>query len=113
MLRINRMFTILLLLALILSACPSASLPSSAPPTGTPIPPTATPTPTPLPSRDAHMRADQIVSKALEGNLLNDPTTRRFYVLLPPNYFYNEKRYPVVYVLPWGAWRSRRWLLWI
>ena len=94
--------------ALILSACQSMRLPPPAPPvvqsvpTAMPAPATATPTPTPLPPRNAHLQVDQIVSQALEGNLLNDPTTRRFYVLLPPNYFYSEKHYPVVYVLPWG-----------
>ncbi len=99
MLHINRLFTVLLLVALLLSACQPMPLPSSAPPTATPIPATATP----LPPTRAHRQVDHMVSKALEGNLLNDPTTRQFYVLLPPNYYYSEKRYPVVYVLPWGT----------
>lgn len=110
---IPTLLCLLFVAVLALSACQSAPLPSSAPP-ATPIPPTATPMPTsepptattpkptPLPPTRAHQLADQLVSKALEGNLLNDPTTRRFKVLLPPNYFYTDKRYPVVYVLPWG-----------
>ncbi len=47
------------------------------------------------------VKADQITSQALAGNLLGDPATRPFYVLLPPSYETGEERYPVVYVLHW------------
>lgn len=109
----SMLLNLFVITALVLSACQSAVLPPSAavttpvPALATPMPTaeppaTATPKPTPLPPTRAHRQDDLIVSKALEGNLLNDPATRNFYVLLPPNYFYSEKRYPVVYVLPWG-----------
>ena len=37
----------------------------------------------------------------MAGNLLGDPTTRTYSVLLPPSYATSDKRYPVVYVLHW------------
>ena len=40
-----------------------------------------------------------MTSLALEGNLLGDPTTRGYYIYLPPGYESSDKRYPVVYVL--------------
>jgi S-formylglutathione hydrolase FrmB len=45
---------------------------------------------------------DKIASKALAGNLLGDPAERTVYVILPPGYETSGKRYPVVYVMPWG-----------
>ena len=62
----------------------------------------ANPTPTPVtlaaPGKVA-TTFGKITSQALAGNLLGDPTTRTYYVLLPPDYAASEKRYPVVYVL--------------
>ena len=46
-------------------------------------------------------RQGKITSKALAGNLLGDPATRTYSVLLPPSYATSDKRYPVVYVLHW------------
>ena len=45
------------------------------------------------------IKKGEITSEALAGNLLGDPATRNYYVLLPPNYAASDKRYPVVYVL--------------
>ncbi len=64
----------------------------------------ANPTPTPTPVTLAApgqvaTTFGKITSQALAGNLLGDPTTRIFYVLLPPGYAGSDKRYPVVYVL--------------
>ena len=41
----------------------------------------------------------EITSQALANNLLGDPTTRKYYIYLPPGYDASDKRYPVVYVL--------------
>ena len=62
----------------------------------------ATPTPVLIaaPGKVATI-VDKITSQALAGNLLNDPATRTFYVLLPASYATSDKRYPVVYVLHW------------
>ena len=64
----------------------------------------ANPTPTPVtlaaPDKVA-TTLGKITSQALAGNLLGDPTTRTYYVLLPPGYAASDKRYPVVYVLHW------------
>jgi enterochelin esterase-like enzyme len=43
-----------------------------------------------------------ITSPALEGNLLGDPATRPLNVLLPPGYEGSDRRYPVLYALPWA-----------
>ena len=43
---------------------------------------------------------DSIVSQSLEGNLLNDPSTRSMTIYLPPSYDTTEDtRYPVIYYL--------------
>ncbi len=62
----------------------------------------ATPTPAPIaaPGKVATI-VDKITSQALAGNLLGDPATRTFFVLLPASYATSDKRYPVVYVLHW------------
>ncbi|NWG14911.1 MAG: hypothetical protein HXY20_15430 [Acidobacteria bacterium] len=66
------------------------------------------PTFTPQPAKPAvatpaiELLPEKITSQALAGNLLGDPTERTAYVLLPPGYAASEKRYPVVYVMPWG-----------
>lgn len=62
----------------------------------------ATPTPTPIaaPGKVAAI-LDKITSQALAGNLLGDPATRTFFVILPASYATSDKRYPVVYVLHW------------
>lgn len=123
----------LLLLGVMLAGCvapAAAPSPTSVPPTATPQPPTATPQPptatpmppaatpvppttTPVPAAptaagEFQLKSDKITSQALAGNLLNDPATRSFYVLLPPSYSTSGKRYPVVYVLHWytGQYRS-------
>ena len=43
----------------------------------------------------------RIASQALANNLIGDPSTRFFYVYLPPGYDDSHKRYPVVFVLHW------------
>jgi enterochelin esterase-like enzyme len=48
------------------------------------------------------LTSEKITSRALAGNLLGDPAERRVYILLPPGYAASDKRYPVVYVMPWG-----------
>ncbi|MBK6433221.1 hypothetical protein [Candidatus Amarolinea dominans] len=65
----------------------------------TPVPPTPVP-PTATPGK-VETKKGEITSQALAGNLLGDPTTREFYVLLPSSYATSDKRYPVVYVLHW------------
>ena len=42
---------------------------------------------------------DKFNSVALANNIVNEPTEKEFYVLLPPSYFDGNKRYPVVYYL--------------
>jgi hypothetical protein len=56
---------------------------------------------TPLPAGKVELgiTSDQIASEALAGNLLGDPATRQFNVILPPGYATGDARYPVVYVL--------------
>ena len=47
-----------------------------------------------------HLEFVRLDSRALDGNLLGDPSTRELGVLLPPSYFdAPERRYPVVYLL--------------
>ncbi len=83
----------------------ATSMPSTATPTL--VPPTATPTsgaappapPSPAVMGEVKLELGEITSQALAGNLLGDPTTRKYYVLLPPSYGTSDKRYPVVYVL--------------
>ncbi|MGB4803567.1 MAG: alpha/beta fold hydrolase [Anaerolineae bacterium] len=106
MLRFNRSFVILVLAALLAACAGPAAVPTATPvpPTATPVPPTATPVPpTPvLPTATPgkiETKKGEITSQALAGNLLGDPTTREFYVLLPSSYATSDKRYPVVYVL--------------
>jgi enterochelin esterase-like enzyme len=70
-------------------ACAQAETPTPEPPKPTPVP-------------MAEMRTETIKSPALEGNLLGDPAERTVYVILPPDYAATDKRYPVVYVMPWG-----------
>ena len=60
----------------------------------------ATPVPRPVVLGEAELTAGEIDSQALAGNLLGDPATRTFFVLLPPSYNSGDKRYPVVFVLP-------------
>ena len=57
--------------------------------------------PTPATAGKIETTKGLITSKALAGNLLGDPTTRTYSVLLPPSYGTSDKRYPVVYVLHW------------
>lgn len=78
----------LLLVVSILAACQPIRPPERLPATEEP--------------RTVTVKADEITSKALEGNLLGDPATRKFFLILPPSYATSDKRYPVVYVLPWG-----------
>lgn len=102
MLYFNRLFTTLILVALIFSACQ----PILQPPPVQPAPTSTTP-PTVAPADTANLKMElknlKFTSHALAGNLLGDPATRTIYVLLPPSYATSEKHYPVVYVLPWGA----------
>jgi enterochelin esterase-like enzyme len=89
---------------------PTQPVPTSVPPTMTP-PPTVAPAVQPIPSPQpatptavAASRFDEvsITSQALAGNLLGDPAERKVYVVLPPGYDTSGKRYPVLYVMPWG-----------
>ena len=105
MVRIRYGVYVLVLLMLLLSACQPAQ------PVGVPaLAPTTAPTPTVTPAPTVRstapvnvtMKKDEMTSKALEGNLLGDPATRDFYVILPAEYDATNSRYPVVYVLPWG-----------
>ena len=79
------------------SLTPVQVSPTKAPP----ILPTFTPTPanTPTPTIQVEIQQGKITSQALAGNLLGDPKTRDYFVLLPPGYATNRVRYPVVYVL--------------
>lgn len=111
----NRWLTVfgVLLIWALLSACaasPVAPMTTPLPPTAASIPSTHTPvsptpvaaTPTPMAptsSDRVEVRSGVITSQALAGNLLGDPVTRQFNVLLPPNYAASDKRYPVVYML--------------
>ncbi len=109
-------FSILLIVALLVACGSPAAAPTatSVPPTATPIPPPPTPVPpTPEPTAVAEppaapppaapgkveIKKGEITSEALAGNLLGDPNTRKFYVVLPPSYATSDKHYPVVYVL--------------
>ena len=100
-----------LLITALLAACGSpaaAPTATTVPPAPTSIPPTATPLPNPTPTPvmlaapgKVATTFGNITSQALAGNLLGDPTTRKYYILLPPDYAASDKRYPVVYVLHW------------
>jgi enterochelin esterase-like enzyme len=48
------------------------------------------------------LKREKITSQALAGNLLGDPAERRVFVVLPPGYATSDKRYPVLYLLPWA-----------
>jgi pimeloyl-ACP methyl ester carboxylesterase len=48
------------------------------------------------------VKSEKVTSQALAGNLLGDPAERTVYVLLPPGYAASDRRYPVVYVMPWA-----------
>jgi S-formylglutathione hydrolase len=90
------------------TVAPPAEPPTVAPtaeaPTATPTaPPTTQPVPSPAPTVPAVQYVyDTITSQALAGNLLGDPVERTAHILLPPGYAASDKRYPVVYVTPWG-----------
>lgn len=108
MLRTHRPFTLLvfvLMLCLLCSCQPiqappiqNTPSPASSP---APIPPTAA-APASAVSPKVELTAVTINSQALAGNLIGDPTMRRVFILLPPDYETSEERYPVVYVMPWG-----------
>ncbi|MEC4681055.1 MAG: alpha/beta hydrolase family protein [Nitrospirota bacterium] len=42
---------------------------------------------------------DELVSRSLQGNLLNDPSVKPMMIYLPPSYADENTRYPVVYYL--------------
>jgi hypothetical protein len=88
MIRINQIVISLVLLALILSGCKPVEAPAG-----------VAPATLPAGKVELGITADQITSAALAGNLLGDPATRPFNVILPPGYAAGEIRYPVVYVL--------------
>jgi enterochelin esterase-like enzyme len=102
-------FSVLLIAVLLVACAGPVAAPTDSPVPPTPTPPTATPTslaaavtsPTPAAAGKIELKRGEITSKALANNLLKDPATRNFYVLLPPNYNSSDKRYPVVYVLHW------------
>lgn len=116
MLRLNPSFSILVLTALLAACVGPAAAPTATPmpPTAASIPPTATPVPNPTPTPvmlaapgKVATTFGKITSQALAGNLLGDPTTRTYYVLLPPGYAASDKRYPAVYVLHWYGGDAR------
>ena len=91
---------VILLLVLVAACAPPLPTPSQPAPTtkpsSTPPEPVGAGIPTP-PKPGLHR--GEITSRALANNLLGDPTTRQYYVYLPPGYDISDKRYPVVYVL--------------
>ncbi len=95
-----RVLTCILLFELIITAC----APAQPGPTAVPRPTLASsatipPSPVPIPDRGS-LDTGTVVSKALEGNLYGDPTTRPFRVYLPPSYYVTARRYPVIFLLP-------------
>lgn len=111
MLRVNHWVTMLVLVALLFCACQPLIQPAVVtPPPALAVSPTAVPLPTAeaalIPAPQIMLKSVPFTSQALAGNLLGDPATRTIYVLLPPSYATGTKRYPVVYVLPWGDGRS-------
>ncbi len=105
--RINRFIVPLLLVVLVLSACqpiqaPAEQIPASA------AAPTVLAAPAGQPVHAPRMELQQFdfASQALAGNLVGDPATRTIFVLLPPDYATSTRRYPVLYVLPWGTSES-------
>lgn len=90
MYRFNRSFSILVLAAMLVACAGQATVPTAAPSP-----------PSPESAGKVDIKTDEITSQALAGNLLGDPATRNFLVLLPPSYSTTQKRYPVVYVLHW------------
>jgi pimeloyl-ACP methyl ester carboxylesterase len=101
----NRSIYLVLVFTLIasLAACNAHSTHTaqSVAPTITPKP--ATPTPDGFGER---FERGRITSKALAGNLIGNPIMRDFWVYLPPGYYETEKRYPVIYVLPWWGGKT-------
>jgi len=54
---------------------------------------------------------DKMVSQSLEGNLLNDPSTRSLTIYLPPSYDTSEDtRYPVIYYLHGYSTNDTMWV---
>lgn len=107
MLRVMHLSTLLLLIALLQSACQPLIQPAAVIPAPTlAVTPTLAPSPTiqsaTMPKPQLTLKNVKFTSQALAGNLLGDPATRTIYVLLPPSYATGAKHYPVVYVLPWG-----------
>jgi len=116
MLRDKRVTIILVWVLLLAGACQPVQAPSQAgaalevaptvAPTPEPPAPTPEPSPTPAPKPAADVKVSstgaKITSQALAGNLLGDPAERTALVLLPPSYETSDKRYPVVYVMPWA-----------
>lgn len=50
-------------------------------------------------AQEGRMVENLVQSIALEGNLLNDPSTRSVLVYLPPSYGLGDRHYPVLYLL--------------
>lgn len=120
---------VLFFVVALLAACaPPAAAPTPVPPTATPIPPTATPvpptpttvpptvtpiplkptpaepTPTLAPEAKSKLTHESFTSPSLEGNLLGTLANRSPVIYLPPSYDKSDKRYPVIYSLPfWGS----------
>jgi S-formylglutathione hydrolase len=61
---------------------------------------TATAQDAPRPPLSGRLVADTVVSAALEGNLLGDPSLQPVAVYLPPGYDDTADRFPSVYLLP-------------
>ena len=115
----NRSIYLVFVFALIasLAACAAPNTPAASPimPTTQPPTPTIQPTNVIVPSLTpktftGRLVIDKLTSKALEGNLMGNPTEREFYVYLPTDYDNSNKRYPVVYVLH-GATVNNAWLV--
>ena len=62
-----------------------------------------------LAAQEGRIVEDTVHSKALEGNLLDDPADRSVFVYLPPSYDKGDQRYPVLYLLHGNGGRSNIW----
>lgn len=107
MLRANRWLGIVMLVGLLLGACrpvQAPAIPAAAEATSQPtVVPAPAPKPSPIANAIEGWDMQKVTSPALEGNLLGDPATRTVHILLPPSYASSDKRYPVVYVMPWDG----------
>lgn len=94
----------ILLLAVLMGCSPGASIAAKTAPSASAAP-AVTPPPSPAPTTQPTATADErkylirlnYDSKAIAGNLNGENPVQQIYVLLPPNYYDSDKKYPVVY----------------